>query len=70
MGSLAEPCTEDMEPFMKTCKALCMVLWPCTAIPVSGLVKPAGRKKNRQSEKKMYMREVKGMEVYMREGDE
>lgn len=26
MGSLAEPCTEDMEPFMKTCRALCMVL--------------------------------------------
>lgn len=42
MGSLAEPCTEDMEPFMKTCKALCMVLWPSTAMPVSGSMKPAG----------------------------
>lgn len=46
MGSLAEPCTEDMEPFMKTCKALCMVLWPCTAIPEVGLAKPAGGEKS------------------------
>lgn len=41
MGSLADPCTEDMEPFMKTCRALCMVLWPSTAMPVSASVKPA-----------------------------
>lgn len=41
MGSLAEPCTEDMEPFMKRCRALCMVLCPDNAIPVSGLAKPA-----------------------------
>lgn len=42
MGSLAEPCTDDMEPFMKTCRALCMVLWPSTDVPVSGSAKPAG----------------------------
>lgn len=40
---MAEPCTEDMEPFMKTCRALCMVLWPSTAVPVSASVKPAGQ---------------------------
>lgn len=66
MGSLAEPCTEDMEPFMKTCKALCMVLWPCTAIPVSGLAKPAGGKKSEN----IYVTEERGIEVYRREGDE
>lgn len=41
MGSLADPCTEDMDPFMKTCKELCIKLWPVTANPVSGLAKPA-----------------------------
>lgn len=41
IGSLAEPCTDDMEPFMNMCKELCMVLWPDRAIPVSGLAKPA-----------------------------
>lgn len=46
MGSLAEPWTDDMEPFMKTCRALCMVLWPGIASPVVGLAKPAGHKKN------------------------
>lgn len=44
MGSLAEPCTEDMEPFMKMCKALCMVLWPWIARPVCGSAKPAGQR--------------------------
>lgn len=44
MGSLAEPCTDDMEPFMKTCRALCMVLWPTTDKPVSGSAKPGVRK--------------------------
>ena len=34
MGSLAEPWTEDMDPFMKTCRALCMVLCPVTAMHV------------------------------------
>lgn len=47
MGSLAEPCTEDIEPFMKTCKALCMVLWPGTATPVTGSANPVGGKKRR-----------------------
>lgn len=47
MGSLAEPCTEDIEPFMKTCKALCMVLWPDTAMPVAGSANPVGGKKRR-----------------------
>lgn len=42
IGSLAEPWTEDIEPFMKTCRELCMVLWPGTARPVSGLANPAG----------------------------
>ena len=41
IGSLAEPWTEDMEPFMNMCKELCMVLWPVMAMPVSGLAKPA-----------------------------
>lgn len=49
MGSLAEPCTEDMEPFIKTCKALCMVLCPGTAIPVTGLAKPAGGKESERN---------------------
>lgn len=53
MGSLAEPCTEDMEPFMKTCRALCMVLWPAAAIPDVGLAKPARGKKS----KNMYIGE-------------
>lgn len=44
MGSLAEPWTLDMEPFIKTCRELCMVLWPGTAWPVSGLANPAGDK--------------------------
>lgn len=51
MGSLAEPCTEDMEPFMKMCKELCMVLWSGTAMPVSGLAKPAGGKKSENMHK-------------------
>lgn len=46
MGSLAEPCTDDMEPFIKTCRALCMVLWPRTDMPVSGSAKPAVRKED------------------------
>lgn len=46
MGSLAEPCTDDMEPFIKTCRALCMVLWPKTDMPVSGSAKPAVRKEH------------------------
>lgn len=49
MGSLAEPCTEDIEPFMKTCKALCMVLWPSTAMPVTGSANPVGGKKRRDT---------------------
>lgn len=40
MGSLADPCTEDMDPFMKTCKELCIKLWPVTASPVSGSANP------------------------------
>lgn len=52
MGSLAEPCTEDMEPFMKTCRALCIVLWPGTAIPVSGLAKPAGERESKNTHKR------------------
>lgn len=58
MGSLAEPCTEDMEPFMKTCKALCIVLWPGTAIPDIGLAKPAGGKKSEN----VYMIEERGID--------
>lgn len=50
MGSLAEPCTEDMEPFMKTCRALCMVLWPGTASPVMGLAKPGGETESEKHE--------------------
>lgn len=40
IGSLADAGTDDIEPFMKMCSALCIVLWPDTAIPVSGLAKP------------------------------
>jgi len=47
MGSLAEPWTEDIEPFMKTCRALCMVLIPGTAMPVCGLANPAGNRTTR-----------------------
>lgn len=43
---MAEPCTDDMEPFMKTCRALCMVLWPSTDKPVSGSAKPEREKEH------------------------
>jgi len=40
MGSLAEPCTEDMDPFMNTCRAACMPLWELFPIPVRGSPNP------------------------------
>lgn len=46
MGSLADPCTWDIVPFIKICKALCMLLWEGSAIPVSGLANPVEIKGN------------------------
>lgn len=41
MGSLAEPCTDDIDPFMKTWMAACMPIRVLPPKPVRGSPKPA-----------------------------
>lgn len=43
MGSFAEPCTEDMDPFMNTWTAACMPMRELFPNPVCGSPNPAGR---------------------------
>lgn len=40
MGSFAEPCTEDMDPFMNTCRAACMPMRELFPTPVRGSPNP------------------------------
>lgn len=42
MGSFAEPCTDDMDPFMNTWTAACMYLRELLPNPVRGSPNPAG----------------------------
>lgn len=42
MGSFAEPCTDDMDPFMNTWTAACMPIVELFPNPVCGSPNPAG----------------------------